>query len=128
MRWRIITAPRSRRRFEYEDDSTLPDGFELYQNYPNPFAETTTIAAELPTASEISLKVYDILGQEVVTLHDGTLNAGRSEFVFDASDLPSGAYFYMFRTEGTVKTNRMLVCETSPALFRVNDPVCAPLP
>ena len=75
--------------------SELPKQIALYQNYPNPFNPTTTIAFDLPLASTVTLKVYNIIGQEVRTLYNGSvLEAGHQSISFDASKLASGMYFY----------------------------------
>jgi hypothetical protein len=71
----------------------IPSEFVLEQNYPNPFNPTTTISYQLIANSYVSLKVYDILGREVVTLVDDVKEAGYYLATFDASHLSSGAYF-----------------------------------
>jgi hypothetical protein len=72
-----------------------PSCFMLHAAYPNPFNPVTTIAFQLPSASVVSLKVYNVLGQEVMTVIDRQMmDAGRNEMVFDGSDLVSGVYFY----------------------------------
>ncbi len=76
------------------DNNELPTTIELSQNYPNPFNPTTTIQFALPEAGKFNLKVYNILGQEVVTLMDGEMNAGIHKVNFDASKLASGVYVY----------------------------------
>lgn len=68
--------------------------FELYQNYPNPFNSTTKIKYELPIRSKVSSTVYDILGKKVKVLENEVKNPGIYEVEFDASNLPSGVYFY----------------------------------
>lgn len=77
-----------------EAESELPAAFELKQNYPNPFNPTTTISYLIPTAGNVSLKVYDILGNEVVQLVNGFQNAGSYSIKFDGKNLASGIYFY----------------------------------
>ena len=83
--------------------SGLPAEYELRQNYPNPFNPTTTIEFALPEISLVTLKVYNILGQEVATLvNHEMLEDGDQEVVFDASVLSSGVYFYRLTTESVV--------------------------
>jgi hypothetical protein len=76
--------------------SEIPDIYQLYQNYPNPFNPQTNIEFGLPEESTVSLKIYDLTGQEVdVVLDNENLYAGTFRFDFDASYLPSGIYFYI---------------------------------
>jgi hypothetical protein len=71
-----------------------PEAYTLDQNYPNPFNPSTTISFSLPHATNVSLKVFDILGQEVATLVNGNQTAGSHEVQFNAAGLASGVYFY----------------------------------
>ncbi|MGQ9644702.1 MAG: glucoamylase family protein, partial [Ignavibacterium sp.] len=75
-----------------------PQDFQLFQNYPNPFNSITKIKFSLPISereySDVSLKIFDILGKEVSTIFSGNLSSGEYEFNFDASDLSSGIYYY----------------------------------
>ncbi len=68
--------------------------FELAQNYPNPFNPSTTISFSIPEASNVSLKIFNTLGQEVKTLVNGFKEAGSYKINFDAKNLTSGLYFY----------------------------------
>ena len=79
------------------NQNELPTVFRLGQNYPNPFNPVTTIKYDIPVNSEITLKVYNILGQEVKTLVSGIQNRGRYEVKFDGTNLASGIYFYILK-------------------------------
>jgi hypothetical protein len=76
------------------DDNAMPSTVELNQNYPNPFNPSTTIQFALPEAGRFTLKIYNIVGQEVATLVEGELNSGIHKVNFDASRLASGVYIY----------------------------------
>ncbi|MEW5995377.1 MAG: T9SS type A sorting domain-containing protein, partial [Candidatus Zixiibacteriota bacterium] len=89
--------------------SLVPDQFSLSQNYPNPFNPTTEISFSLPTASNISLEIYNVLGQRVAVLADGAYSAGHHTVTWDASRHSSGVYFYRLSTEGFVQTRKMLL-------------------
>ena len=88
-------------------EEELPASFALEQNYPNPFNPSTTIAFSLDKAQHVTLTVYDLLGQKVRVLVDGTLPAARHRVLFDASELASGAYVYMLQTEERVAIKTM---------------------
>jgi hypothetical protein len=79
-----------------EPITEAPSSFWLKQNYPNPFNPVTNIVYNLPVDAEISLKIYNLLGQEVKTLFSGIQNRGRYEVKLDASTLASGMYIYVF--------------------------------
>ena len=79
---------------DLEDGVVTPSVYSVSQNYPNPFNPTTTIQYELPEASSVSVKVYDVLGREVANLVDEYKNAGSYKVSFDASRLSSGVYIY----------------------------------
>jgi hypothetical protein len=74
--------------------------YTLGQNYPNPFNPSTTINFSLAVDSKVSLKIFDVLGQEVATLVNGQLAAGSQKVSFDASSLNSGVYFYRIDANG----------------------------
>jgi len=90
-------------------DDEIPNDFTLSQNYPNPFNPTTTIEFSVPYASEVSIKIYNMLGQEIKTLINGGLQPGRYKVEFNASDLPSGVYFYIMRADKFAEMKKMLL-------------------
>lgn len=79
---------------DVNDPSVLPDKFALEQNYPNPFNPVTTVRYTLPEASEITLKVFDLRGREVMTVYEGYMPAGSHDASINAEHLASGVYFY----------------------------------
>jgi len=91
--------------FEYssvvEATVTIPKTFSLEQNYPNPFNPSTKISFSLASDSKVTMKIFNVLGQEVVTLVDGNLAAGEHEINFNASSLNSGVYLYQINAEGS---------------------------
>src|SRR5690606_11557988 len=85
---------------EVEVDFAVPSEFSLLQNYPNPFNPSTKIAFTLPVESHLTLKVFNLLGEEVTTLYNASKDAGAHSFDFDASNLNSGIYFYQLEAQG----------------------------
>ncbi|WP_164682413.1 CotH kinase family protein [Cyclonatronum proteinivorum] len=83
-----------------ETGNQLPRQFTLHQNYPNPFNPTTNISFELPVQSDIVLEVFNVTGQRVATLANGTWQAGSHTVAFNAQGLASGLYLYRLRTVG----------------------------
>ncbi|MBN8569452.1 MAG: T9SS type A sorting domain-containing protein [Ignavibacteria bacterium] len=88
---------------------TVTDNFSLSQNYPNPFNPSTTINYELPITNFVSIKVFDVLGNEVKTLVNEKQNAGSYSVDFNAAELPSGIYFYKLVTEKFSETKKMIL-------------------
>ncbi|MFQ5709960.1 MAG: T9SS type A sorting domain-containing protein, partial [bacterium] len=86
---------------------TTPESYALNQNYPNPFNPETTITFALPKDNHVTLKIYDLLGQEVGTLVDEERPAGNYRIPFKASELPSGTYFYKLVAGDFVSVKRM---------------------
>jgi hypothetical protein len=89
--------------------SGVPSEFSLEQNYPNPFNPETNIEFSIPKASFVTLSVYDILGREIEKLVNDNLSAGQYNVRFNASNYPSGVYFYKIEASGFSKTNKMLI-------------------
>ena len=88
-----------------EVEILAPDVYSLDQNYPNPFNPSTKIKFNLATDSKVRLTLFDVLGQEVVTLINGKLSAGSHELDFNAANLNSGVYFYRINAAGIDGTN-----------------------
>ncbi|MCH8034088.1 MAG: T9SS type A sorting domain-containing protein [Bacteroidetes bacterium] len=91
------------------DETFIPQTFELKQNYPNPFNPSTKIKFSIPSSSFATLKIYNALGEEVKVLLDNELTTGTYEVEWNAVGLPSGVYFYQLKTQGYVDTKKMLL-------------------
>jgi len=87
----------------------IPGSYSLKQNYPNPFNPSTIISYSLPASSDVTLKVYDELGKEVMTLVDAKQNAGKYEVRFDGSGLSSGMYFYTLNAGSFSQTKKLML-------------------
>ncbi|MFA4923067.1 MAG: T9SS type A sorting domain-containing protein [Ignavibacteriaceae bacterium] len=99
---------------DIEDGAITVNSFKLFDNYPNPFNPSTIINYELPKGSFVTLKVYDILGNEIATLVSEYKSAGKYQTTFDAKNiasqqLSSGTYFYQLQTEGKIITKKMIL-------------------
>lgn len=92
-----------------EEDSGLPTSFYVKQNYPNPFNPATTIQYGLPQAAFVTIKVYNLIGQQVATVFAGQQPAGRHTAVIDARSLGSGVYFYRVQAGSLSITRKMVV-------------------
>jgi glucuronoarabinoxylan endo-1,4-beta-xylanase len=92
-----------------ENDDLTPEAYRLDQNYPNPFNPSTNISYTIPEASDVTLKVFDLLGREVATLVNSRMAAGDHSFSFDASNLSSGVYIYQLRTNNYISTKKMML-------------------
>ena len=98
-------------------NNNIPAGFCLYQNYPNPFNPITNIKFEIPLSIGVSegrgvftkLIVYNLLGREIVTLINQPMQAGSYSVDWDASNYPSGVYFYKLETENFVESKKMVL-------------------
>ena len=92
-----------------ESKYIVPALYKLEQNYPNPFNPATTIKYLIPESGLVTLKVYDILGREIVTLVDDYKPAGKYKTEFNARSLPSGVYFYKIQAGSFVETKKMIL-------------------
>ena len=91
-----------------EVNFAVPVIIELMQNYPNPFNPTTTISFTFPESGNVTLKIFNPLGEEVATLVNGYTESGVHTFNFNAENLPSGVYIYQLNTNGSSLTKKML--------------------
>lgn len=94
---------------EVETDFNVPEEFSLGQNYPNPFNPSTTISYALPNPEFVTLKVYNMLGQEMATLVNEQMAAGRYTVNLDASAFASGTYIYRLQAGSFVDTKKLSV-------------------
>jgi hypothetical protein len=93
---------------DVEEEQSVPRECDLRQNYPNPFNPSTTISYALPTQGFVSLKVFNVLGQEVAILVNGIESPGSKSVTLDGSGLPSGVYFYRLQA-GSYSSTKMLM-------------------
>ena len=91
------------------DEINLPIEYSLNQNYPNPFNPATTISYSIPKAGNVSLKIFNVLGQEVRSIVNEYQNVGTYSVSFDAASLTSGVYFYSIVTDNFVKVKKMML-------------------
>jgi hypothetical protein len=90
-------------------DDNIQKETMLYQNYPNPFNPSTTIRYRINKVGRVSLGIYDILGQKLQTLVDETQPPGTYELTFDSSNIASGIYIYVLKTESIIEKRKMVV-------------------
>lgn len=102
-----VTVPTQPASVEQLD--TTPGDFDLAQNYPNPFNPSTEITFTLPASAQVSLRVFNLLGQEVATLVDEYRTAGTHLATFDAQNLPSGIYIYRLESGAQSVTRKMML-------------------
>ena len=93
-----------------EEIASLPKSLHLGEAYPNPFNPSTNIDYSIPQNGRVALQVYNISGQRVATLVEGTVSAGKHTVVWDARNMPSGMYFYTLRAaNGYQVTKKVLL-------------------
>jgi hypothetical protein len=91
-----------------QDQITLSE-YSLEQNYPNPFNPVTTIRYNIPARSNVTLKVYDILGKEIAVLISGITEPGSGTVQFDGTGLSSGVYFVKLESESFIQSRKMIL-------------------
>ncbi len=94
---------------ESDDSPFVANEFQLSQNYPNPFNPVTNIDYTLGTASEVDVKIYNLLGAEIAHLVNNYQPAGKYSIVWNARNVPSGVYFYRLKADGFVDTKKMVL-------------------
>jgi hypothetical protein len=87
----------------------IPSVFKLHVNYPNPFNPATKIRFDVPKNVFISIKIFDVLGREVVTLINEDLQPGKYEVHWDASQFSSGVYYYIMKAGDFTETRKMIL-------------------
>jgi len=87
----------------------MPTAFALEQNYPNPFNPTTRIQYTLAAQAHVSLKIFNVVGQEVATLANGIQEAGYKSVVWNASGVSSGVYFYRLQAGSFTETRKLIL-------------------
>jgi len=91
------------------EEMVIPNEFVMNQNYPNPFNPTTRITYQIPELSFVTLKVFDVLGNEIKTLVNEEKPVGYYEIKFDASSLASGIYIYQLHAGSFIETKKMIL-------------------
>lgn len=109
MRMRVIASGQITTAVKDKPVAQAPTDFRLEQNYPNPFNPSSTIEFSLPTAAEVSLKIFNVMGQQVASPVDRRLPAGTYAVAWEAGKLPSGVYIYQLRAGNHVLTKKMLL-------------------
>lgn len=94
---------------EANNNLSNPEGFTLAQNYPNPFNPSTKISYQLPVAGNVTLKIYNLMGEEVAILINEEKAIGNYEVQFEASELTSGVYFYRLQAGDFIQTRKMIL-------------------
>ncbi|MBU0476304.1 MAG: T9SS type A sorting domain-containing protein [Bacteroidetes bacterium] len=93
---------------DVKDNALVPNEVQLNQNYPNPFNPSTVISYSIPSRSNVSLKIYDLVGKEIASLVNKEQEAGAYQTKFDATELSSGIYFYKLITDYYSETKKMI--------------------
>ena len=96
-------------QYEVSVDMPIATSFTLSEAYPNPFNPTTTMTLTMPVSGEITVEVYNVLGQVVATLASGYMDASTYTLTWDASNASSGVYFVQADAEGFTKTQKLML-------------------
>jgi len=91
------------------DENVIVTVYKLHQNFPNPFNPTTTVKYQIPELNFVTIKIYDVLGNEVASLINGEKPAGEYKVEFFAENLPSGIYFYTVQAGKFTDSKKMIL-------------------
>jgi hypothetical protein len=96
------------------DEKIYPDEFKIIGNFPNPFNPSTTIVFTLPKNENVVIKIYNVLGEEIIKITDGEFSAGKNEIIWNGVDqngsaVDSGVYFYTIKFENQIQTGKMVL-------------------
>jgi photosystem II stability/assembly factor-like uncharacterized protein len=105
----VIRCPLSSIITDVKKTEAIPTAFSLEQNYPNPFNPSTNISYTLPGEGKVRIRVYDVLGREVVTLLDGVVGSGKHSIYWNGSNSASGIYFYSISFKGQTLYKKMVL-------------------
>jgi hypothetical protein len=105
----IVVADEEVKILKIRKEESLPTTYSLNQNYPNPFNPSTTIKFTLPETTNVTLTIYNTLGQKVSELVNGSLEAGYHSYRWDAGSVASGIYIYELRTEKFISVKKMIL-------------------
>jgi hypothetical protein len=92
-----------------QNSNEIPKEFKLYNNYPNPFNPVTSISFDIPKKSLVSLKIWDLLGKEIMTLVYNELSPGKYEYILNALELSSGLYIYKLEAKDYISIKKMVL-------------------
>jgi hypothetical protein len=90
-------------------ENTVPGTFSLSQNFPNPFNPVTTVEFSLPKRTAVLLRIFNLNGEEVITLIDKVYDAGHHKASWDANDFPAGIYFYRIHAGPFSETRKLIL-------------------
>jgi flagellar hook assembly protein FlgD len=112
--WSSIFGFKTQPTVKVEDEQIIPDFYELAQNYPNPFNPTTTIGFAIPLPEYVEIKIYDMLGSEVLMIVNEDLPSGKYSVEWNGIDslgnhVPSGVYFYNIRAGKFHDSKKMIL-------------------
>ena len=103
--WNFSTIPVGIKKI----NTSIPEEYNLYQNYPNPFNPSTTIRFDIPNFSHVRITIYNNLGKTISEVVNENLTAGSYEVEWNASDYPSGIFFYRLKTEDFINSKKMIL-------------------